>query len=151
MAFLIPLIGVILAAIMAAHNVPPVIHNTQELAAYTKCDPEEIRSWMDGSFEYKEQGGQNWLTSATCFKQGWGDCKCYAQISEDTLNECPGYSGHMACLKHNDVAAHCVTFFSAPDGRKGFINSGAQANFYPATAQWHDMVPDIIGGAWVTP
>ncbi len=38
-----------------------------------------------------------------------------------------------------------------PQGRKGFINSGAQSETFSASTPWKDIEKEVQGGPWVTP
>ena len=129
---------------------PVVIHNTAELAKYTDCQPEYIREWLQHDFTYKLQG-DIYPSGDVCIAAGHGDCKCYAAISADTLNQCPGYSAHLACMRSGPIEAHCLTYFTGPKGERGLINSGAQAETYPAGTDWAYIERQVSGGPWVTP
>jgi hypothetical protein len=137
--------------------VPPHVTNIKELAKYADCQPENIREWLNDYYAYDNNfnadvgntGSE--LSGNECITRKKGNCRCYAAISQDTLNECPGYSAHEACMRSGPTEAHCLTFFTAPDGEKGFINSGAQALKFPADTPWKDVEKEVQGGPWQTP
>jgi hypothetical protein len=142
--------------LLAVFDRPPVVHSVKELAAYSNCEPENVRDWLQHDYEYDKNFNamysNTWEpTGDWCIARKTGNCRCYAAISQDTLNECPGYSAHMACMKHDETCAHALTFFTDPQGRKGFINSGAQSETFSASTPWKDIEKEVQGGPWVTP
>ena len=153
---LIPIALLLGTVALSLFSRPVVIHNTAELAKYTDCEPENVRDWLAHDYEYdtkfNEVVGNDGpeMSGNECITRKKGNCRCYAAISQDTLNECPGYSAHMACMRSSATEAHCVTFFTAPDGRKGLINSGAQAMEFPASTDWH-TVEMAVQGSWIIP
>ena len=130
------------------------VTNVKELAKWADCEPENVRDWLAHDYEYdtkfNEVVGDTELSGNECITRKKGNCRCYAAISQDTLNECPGYSAHTACMRSGPTEAHCLTYFTGPDGEKGFINSGAQAEVFASSTSWHD-VEMAVSGIWVTP
>ena len=133
------ILALLLAVCSVAHFTPPKINTVKELAKYTKCEPVEIKNWLRDYYDYDERfnatvgNDGTELSGDECIaRKGGGNCRCFAAISQDTLNECPGYAAHEGCMRMADNETHCLTFFTAPDGRKGFINSGAQVETFPA-------------------
>jgi hypothetical protein len=153
-AIIFIILPLIMVAMTALSIFSKPVHNVKELAKWADCEPENVRDWLAHDYEYdtkfNEVVGDNELTGNECITRHKGNCRCYATISQDTLNECPGYSAHMACMKHDETCAHALTFFTDPKGRKGFINSGAQAETFPASTPWHD-VEMHVQGTWITP
>ena len=151
------ILALLLAVFSVAHFTPPKITTAKELAKYTNCEPENIRIWLRDYYDYDENFNADVgntgdeLTGDQCIaRKGGGNCRCFAAISQDTLNECPGYAAHEGCMRMVDNETHCLTFFTTPDGSKGFINSGAQALEFPADTPWHTVEMSVQGN-WVTP
>ena len=155
--FIIMPIVFVAAIALALFEPPPVIKTAQDLAKYTKCEPVEIKNWLRDYYEYDENFNLNVgndgpeLSGDACIARKAGNCRCYSAISQDALNDCPGYAAHEGCMRMADNETHCLTFFTAPDGRKGFINSGAQALEFPAATPWKDVEKEVSGGPWQTP
>jgi hypothetical protein len=150
--------ALILGTVALSFLFPKTVHNTAELAKYTDCEPENIRQWLDHEYTYDVKFNDIFgndgdePTGDVCIARKTGNCRCYAAISQDALNECPGYHAHTACMLDVDkVTGHCLTYFTGPKGVRGFINSGAQAETYPAGTDWAYIEGQVSGGPWVTP
>jgi hypothetical protein len=137
--------------------VPPHVTNIKELAKYADCQPENIREWLNDYYAYDNNfnaifgNDGDEPTGDMCIARKTGNCRCFAAISQDTLNQCRGYSAHTACMRSGLTEAHCLTYFTGPKGVRGFINSGAQAETYPAGTDWAYIEGQVSGGPWVTP
>lgn len=148
-----PILAVALIIFSVVNNtMPEKFSSPAELAKWSKCEPQAIRDWLGERYPWTDGlRNEGYIGAEACLRRGYGDCKCFMQITAATLDLCPGYKPHAACLKGAVPGTnHCVTYFEAPDGRRGFFNNGLQVELYPPDYPWNKMLPDIYG-KWTTP
>jgi hypothetical protein len=133
-----------------------------DLAVYTKCEPERIAYWIDNSISYQEQGNY-WLPAGASMSLRSGDCKAMATIAKDTLNRCVGYEARILIIRNvadvsctfgnktskcgTSTMTHAITVFTDHNGKRGFIDGG-NFKIYPGRTEWKDVLKGVPGGPW---
>ena len=137
----------LLVGIVAIHRPPPALSNPMELAAWSKCDPEEISRYVGTQVKYPEFPikQDTWLPADIIMRRQWGDCKGRAVVARDALLACDYRTARIATITTGvpgtiGYQRHAIVLFSDPKtGRRGYIDAEYVRTADPSTS-WKDLV-----------
>ena len=137
----------LLVGIVAIHRPPPALSNPMELAAWSKCDPEEISRYVGTQVKYPEFPikQDTWLPADIIMRRQWGDCKGRAVVARDTLLACDYRTARIATITTGvpgtiGYQRHAIVIFTDPKtGRRGYIDAEYVRRYEPTTP-WADVV-----------
>jgi hypothetical protein len=140
---------VLISAIVFLIPRPPGITDPQSVAQWAKCDIDRVEWFVNWKIEYKEIRG--WRDGTTCLEQGYGDCKCFAAVHKEIMDNCNGWTNRIISVRTPDGNGgydyHAVVIYVDHEGRSGYFNNHTYKTFDKGVSLDY-IISQIPGGPW---